>query len=112
MQCTECGTRITLPSSPKITTVTCNRCGDVSMRGDGDSWRRMYPALHMYPFHCLMPQGIESPEAVVSRWMPTHTRPVTPGTYQCRFRTTGEAIFSLHWDGTRFALTLLVPACR
>jgi hypothetical protein len=26
-------------------------------------------------------------------------RPVVPGIYECRFRTTGDHVLSLYWDG-------------
>jgi len=92
--CSECGATVRLPYSPKITTVACGRCGDVSMITDGKV-RRMYPALHMQPMSVNEP-------LVVSAWMPTRTRPVAPGEYQCRFRTTGDAILPLYWDGVCF----------
>jgi hypothetical protein len=97
-QCSECGTTVRLPISPSIKTVTCARCGDVSMLTDGVR-RRFYPALHMHPMTSLTP-GPELLEAV-SIWMPTHTRPIIPGIYECRFRTFDE-VLPLQWDGMKF----------
>ena len=96
--CSECSTHVQLPLSPKIKTVTCPRCGDVSMLTDGVR-RRFYPALHMTPFPH---PHIASEDDIVSAWMPTHTRPVAIGMYECRFRTTEPHVLLLKWDGIKF----------
>jgi hypothetical protein len=96
-QCSECCTQVSLPVSPTIKTVTCHRCGDVSTLTDGER-RRFYPALHMQPMSALRVNELP----VVSAWMPTNTRPVVPGTYECRFRPTGDAVLRLDWDGMKF----------
>ena len=91
MQCSECGTTVALPSSVK--TVTCRRCGEVYFVNDGEEPRRFYPSFKMYPFEH---DGIES------KWMPTFTRPLRTGTYQCRFRNTEPNVIDLYWDGWCF----------
>lgn len=90
--CTECGHPVSLPLSESIKTVTCPRCGDVSMIHDGNV-RRIYPALHMHPIDHV------GELAAVSKWMPTRSRPVRPGWYDCRFRTTEPHVLRLQWDG-------------
>jgi hypothetical protein len=67
------------------------------MLTDGER-RRFYPALHMGPFHSCVSEASD----IVSAWMPTHTRPIIPGIYECKFRTTGDAILPLVWEGMKF----------
>lgn len=93
-QCSECCASVRLPLSPAIKSVTCPRCGDVSFIRDDGSVRRVYPALHMRP------NG--TPDGVPSKWMSAKHRPVVPGAYDCRFRTTEPVILFLHWDGHVF----------
>lgn len=95
-QCSECCATVKLPISSKIKTVTCARCGDVSLLTDGER-RRFYPALHMQPLIAAL-----QPDTVYSAWMPPHTRPVIPGAYECRFRTTEPHTLALQWDGVKF----------
>ena len=92
-QCSECCAIVRLPLSPTIRSVTCPRCGDVSMITDGRV-RRVYPALHMRP--------IGTPDGVVSKWMDGRVRPVAAGMYECRFRHLEPAVLPLYWDGACF----------
>lgn len=89
--CTECGATVRIPRV--VSTVTCQRCGDVSFC-DGGVARRMYPALTMCPLGTF--GGVES------KWMPTHTRPVRSGLYECRFRDIEPRVIVLHWNGRHF----------
>ena len=91
LQCDECRALITLPATVK--TVSCSRCGETYLVNDGNPPRRLYPALHMYP---VTVEGVES------IWMPTQTRPIRHGLYECRFRTTEPHVLRLHWNGRRF----------
>lgn len=89
--CDECRTRISIPRT--VSTVTCRRCGETYF---SESQRKFYPELSMYPI------TITGEFAAVSKWMPTHTRPVRPGIYECRFRTTEPHVLRLNWTGIRF----------
>ena len=67
------------------------------MRTNDDGWRRMYPALHMFPL-----TNLRDPNPTYSKWMPTRTRPVFHGEYDVRFRHTEPAVLRLMWDGRRW----------
>lgn len=94
-RCCECGTSVIVPKV--VSTVTCQRCGDVSFVTDGIV-RRMYPALHMYPVTHQLPD----PQYPFSKWMPTGTRPVVSGLYHARFRHTEPHVLTLQWTGCKF----------
>lgn len=85
--CAECGAKITAPRARDITTVSCSNCGDVYFVGVDRPPRRFYPALHMRP--------ITTPNAVESKWMPSHTRPIVAGDYEVKFRHTGDSVLVL-----------------
>lgn len=93
--CAECGASNHLPSVVK--TVTCHRCGDVCFVTSGVV-TRAYPSLHMKPIDYVPADGCSA----VSKWMPTQSRPVEPGTYECRFRSTEPHVLRLHWNGIAF----------
>lgn len=94
-QCAECGATNDLPLT--VRTITCQFCGDVCFVTDGKV-SRMYPSLHMLPADTP-----RDPDYPLSKWMPTQTRPVLPGWYDCRFRTTGDCVLRLWWNGMWFA---------
>jgi hypothetical protein len=97
-QCSECAAWVNIPRVLK--TVTCRRCGEVYFCNDGEP-RKMYPALSMHPMSALRVQELTG---VLSKWMPTHTRPLIVGCYECRFRTTEPNVIQLLWNGTRFVV--------
>lgn len=94
IKCVECGAWVTLPSK-SIKTVTCQRCGEVYFCNDDRPPRKFYPALRMHPV---------TETGVTSAWMPTQTRPIKQGLYDCRFRTTEPNIIRLHWNGAAFVV--------
>lgn len=91
-KCSECAAWVNIPRALK--TVTCRRCGEVYFCNDGEP-RKMYPALSMYP---------ADTDGVVSKWMPTHTRPVREGLYEARFRNIEPAVVLVVWNGVRFVV--------
>ena len=94
-ECAECGALTFLPLTAR--TVTCHRCGDVCFVTAG-AVQRMYPALHMRPIDHPHGLGADYPP---SKWMPTHTRPVAAGMYECRFRHIEPEVVRLYWNGWR-----------
>jgi hypothetical protein len=96
-QCAECGVAVQIPRGLK--TVRCRRCGDSSFITDGVP-RRMYPALHMHPVN--YDHGLKDYPSSI--WMQTHTRPVRPGIYECRFRHTEPNVIPLLWNGVSFVV--------
>lgn len=93
--CAECGASNHLPLVVK--TVTCHRCGDVCLVTDG-KLTRFYPSLHMMPIDYVPADSCYA----VSKWMPTHTRPVASGVYECRFRHIEPTVLRLWWNGVAF----------
>jgi len=91
-RCCECGTLVFLPSTVK--TVSCRRCGETYFCNDDKPPRKFYPALSMYP--------VDTADGAVSKWMPSHTRPIKPGAYDVRFRHTEPHILRAWWNGSRF----------
>jgi hypothetical protein len=94
-KCAECGVWVTLPYAKSIKTVRCHRCGTAYYCDEPGPPRKFYPALSMFPNN----EVVGGPS---SEWMPTHTRPVRPGLYDCRFRHIDPATIELWWDGRHF----------
>lgn len=98
-ECGECRTQTALPLRRSgIKTVTCRRCGDVRFVNDGKLGERMYPSLHMLPVDHIPHDGC----GALSKWMPTHTRPVVVGDYHVRFRHLDPSVLIARWDGKHF----------
>lgn len=95
MRCTECSAWVTLPYAKSVNTVSCQRCGTTYFCNMDGPPRKFYPALSMHPIDV---------QGVASIWMPTHTRPVKPGDYECRFRNTEPNILLLRWNGAAFVV--------
>ena len=94
-RCTECHTNVAVPRAA-LKTATCKRCGEVYLL---PSQQRIYPSLHMRPIDIAPPaDGC----CAVSKWMPTETRPIEQGFYDCRFRHTEPRVFRLYWNGVTF----------
>ncbi len=84
MQCKYCSSP--LHPSTVCRTVHCTRCGAVH-HSDGDVISpRMLPIT----------TGLK-----ISPWMPTTTRPVECGNYECEFTGLDKSLM-LHWDGAHF----------
>lgn len=95
-KCCECSAWVNIPYAKSIKTVSCHRCGETYFCNDDLPPRKFYPALSMHP--------IDTAGGVPSKWMPTTTRPVRPGNYECRFRSTEPAHVQLYWTGVMFAV--------
>ena len=86
-ECEECGAQVDAPRV--VRSVTCGHCGDVSFVTDGRV-RRVYPSFGMYP--------IDTADGVVSKWMPTGTRPCRHGLYEVRLRAAPDVVVRAWWN--------------
>ena len=90
MRCVDCNSVLSSAawSKGRVVPVRCRRCGTVHSSYDGS---RISPVMDP------LERGRR-----LSPWMLGWTRPLIPGTYECRFRCIEPVTIYLYWNGKRF----------